>query len=109
MAIPGGLTGGGRNMNEQTIHKKIQDTLLFSDDQKSVLLLLIAQASEEDKRKLIEGIDVFDRAYKDAVAKHSLGILSAVDEMEAELTPQEKTKNQAALDTIRLGVGLLSS
>ena len=42
---------------------------MFSDAQKVSLLVQLADASEEDKRKLEEGIDAFDREYKATMEK----------------------------------------
>lgn len=96
-------------MNEQKMRKKIHETLLFSDTQKAELYLLWEQASEADKRKLIEGIDAFDQAYSQAMAKHSADILGALDTVKKELTHQETKVNKDALDAIRVGATLLAS
>lgn len=93
----------------QSLFKKIQLTKLFSDEQKIELFVQLETASEEDKRKLEAGIDVFDREYKKAVTKHTAQIKSILGHAVKDMTPEERKLNQDALDEIKLGLAFLNA
>jgi len=95
--------------NDLRIRKKIQATRLFSDTQKIELLVKLAEASQEDKKKLEEGIDVFDATYGKAVEKHAQQVRSIIGHLRTELSPDERAQQEEVLDAIDLGFDILSA
>lgn len=91
----------------KSLAKKIRDTRLFSDPQKVELLAMLDEASAEDKKKLEEGIDVFDREYARAVKKHTAQIEAILGHAIKDMSEEERRLNQDALDELRLGLALL--
>ncbi len=89
------------------IHKKIQQTRLFSDAQKVNLLVQLADASEDDTRKLEEGIDAFDCEYKDTMEKRGEEILALLTTIMKDMPEDEKKKNQDVIDEIVMGAAIL--
>lgn len=94
-------------ISKSMIHKKIQATRLFSDAQKVQLLVQLADASEEDKKKLEEGIDAFDREYKDAMGKRGEEILELLTTIMKDMPEEERKKNQDTIDEIVMGTAIL--
>ena len=92
----------------QNLSKKTQATRLFSDAQKVDLLVALPEASEEDKMKLEEGIDTFDREYKKAITKRSHEIRSLVSQAVNNMDDSDKAKSKDALDELELGFALLA-
>ncbi|MEK7533520.1 MAG: hypothetical protein AAB542_03740 [Patescibacteria group bacterium] len=95
--------------SKQMIHKKIQQTRLFSDAQKVSLLVQLADASEEDKRKLEEGIDAFDREYKATMEKRGEEVLELLTTIMKDMPEEERKKNQDTIDDIVMGTAILQS
>lgn len=93
--------------SKSMIHKKIQATRLFSDAQKVQLLVQLADASEEDKAKLEEGIDAFDREYKEAMGKRGEEILELLTTIMKDMPEEERKKNQDTIDEIVMGTAIL--
>lgn len=91
------------------IHKKIQQTRLFSDAQKVRLLVQLADASKEDKQKLEEGIDAFDREYKTSMEKRGEEILERLSDFVKDMPEEDRKKNQDTIDDIVMGTAILQS
>ena len=89
------------------IHKKIQQTRLFSDAQKVSLLVQLADASEEDRQKLEEGIDAFDREYKASMEKRGEEVLELLTTLMKNMSEDERKKNQDTIDEVVMGTALL--
>lgn len=95
--------------SKSMIHKKIQQTRLFSDAQKVSLLVRLADASEEDTRKLGEGIDAFDREYKASMEKRGEEILELITTLMKDMSEEDRKKNQDTIDDIVMGTAILQS
>lgn len=95
-------------MSDLRIRKKIQASRLFGDTQKVDLLVQLEEASDEDKKKLEEGIDVFDREYEAAIKKHSQQVRSLLGHAVKNMSDAEKKAHQEALDTVDFGLALLT-
>ena len=93
--------------SKSMIHKKIQATRLFSDAQKVQLLVQLADASQEDKQKLEEGIDAFDREYTDTMGKRGEEILELLTTIMKDMPEEERKKNQDTIDEIVMGTAIL--
>ncbi|GEM_PF-709709 len=93
--------------SKSMIHKKIQATRLFSDAQKVQLLVQLTDASEDDKKKLEEGIDAFDREYKEAMGKRGEEILELLTMIMKDMPEEERKKNQDTIDEIVMGTAIL--
>lgn len=96
-------------MNLKAISQKIKHTRLFSDAQKVELMALLPDASEEDIRKLGEGIDAFDQKYTRSMAKHSKKMQELLVEFMKDVPEEEKASYQEAIDEIAMGTALLQS
>ena len=82
---------------------------MFSDAQKVSLLVQLADASEEDKRKLEEGIDAFDREYKATMEKRGEEVLELLTTIMKDMPEEERKKNQDTIDDIVMGTAILQS
>lgn len=96
-------------MTLNLIRKKIQSTRLFSDPQKIELLVRLENASDEDVRRLEEGIDAFDAAYNTALAMQGQRIKTILDDITAGASADDLRRNQSAIDEVRMGMTLLAS
>lgn len=94
-------------ISKSMIHKKIQQTRLFSDAQKVNLLVQLTDASKEDKQKLEEGIDAFDREYKAAMERRGEEVLELLTTIMKDMPEEERKKNQDTIDEIVMGTALL--
>ncbi len=97
-----------RRRRLKNLARKIRDTRLFSDPQKVELLVILEEASAEDKKKLEAGIDAFDREYKAAVVKHTAQIRSLLGHALKDMTEEERKLNQDAIDELKMGLTLLT-
>ncbi len=75
---------------DATIRKKIKETRLFSDSQKVELLVVLPDASDEDKTKLLAGIEAFDTDYARAVKQGTQKIKSVLGHATKDMTDEEK-------------------
>ncbi len=89
------------------VRRKIQKTRLFSDPQKVELLVKLEGASDEDVRKLEEGIDAFDREYGKAMEKRGAEIRERLAAILKDMPEDERNKNQEAIDEVLMGTALL--
>lgn len=96
-------------MISKAVYKKLKQTKLFSDAQKTELFALLPDASEEDIRKLEAGIDAFDSRFQDAVQAGSSRIQDILAEAASGMTDEEWEDNQEAVDQVALGFALLTS
>lgn len=96
-------------MSDSRIHRKIQATKLFTDAQKVELLVLLADAGDDDKAKLEAGIDAFDTQYAAAITKHTQQIQSILGHVLKDASPEEHKAQEEALQIINTGLGLLSA
>ncbi len=94
-------------MNLKVLSRKLKNTRLFSDTQKVELFALFPDASEEDARKLEEGIDAFDAEYGKAIEKQAKQVNAAITELFADMPEDEKAQYQDELDEIGMGLALL--
>ena len=94
-------------MNLKQVSDKIQHTRLFSDAQKVKLLVLLSDASDEDRKKLAEGIDAFDREYKASMEKRSQEVVDLLTTIMKDMPMNEREKHQDAIDDIFIGTALL--
>lgn len=69
---------------------------------------MLEESSSDDKKKLEEGIDVFDREYSRAVNKHTAQIESILGHAIKDMSEEERKMNQDALDELKLGLALLT-
>ena len=92
----------------QNLCKKIQATYLFSDAQKVDLLVVLNDASSEDKKHLEEGIDIFDKEYAKAIAKHGAQIQSVLGHAVKDMSEEEKRQNNDAIEEMKLGLAFLT-
>lgn len=94
-------------ISKSMIHKKIQQTRLFSDAQKVSLLVQLTDASKEDKQKLEDGIDAFDREYKATMERRGEEVLELLTTIMKDMPEEERKKNQDTIDEIVMGTALL--
>lgn len=89
--------------------KKIQATRLFSDPQKVDLLAMLEDASSDDKKKLEEGIDTFDKEYARNMEKRREEVEALLATIKESMSEEDQRRNQDAIDEIRMGLDFLAS
>ncbi len=96
-------------MISKAVHNKLKNTRLFSDAQKVELFALLPDATEEDIRKLEEGIDAFDRRFHQTVARRGRQIQELLTDVVSHMSEEDREKNQSAIDELNLGLAILAS
>ncbi len=69
----------------------------------------LADASEEDRQKLEEGIDAFDREYKASMEKRGEEVLELLTTLMKNMPEDDRKKNQDTIDDIVMGTAILQS
>lgn len=91
---------------EQLKHK-IQNTNLFSDEDKIAILVAIDTYEESDRTKLEAIIDEFDAAQKTAVSEYKKSVDMVLNSVVEKAKPLDKKRFQSAAGSIRQGVDTL--
>jgi hypothetical protein len=87
---------------------KIEKTDLFTDEAKVKLLAHFDELPEDEKEKLGETIDEFDRATKAAGVKLKNTVRAELDSLKAEATDDEKQNVDDATRIVELGLDILA-
>lgn len=89
------------------LKQKIKDTVLFSDEDKIVILIAVDRYSAEDIKALEAIIDEFDDKHQEAISEYKKSVYGVLDDIVQKAKPQDKKRFQDASSTIRSGVDML--
>lgn len=87
-----------------SLKQKIKNTVLFDDEDKIAILTAIDSFSLDDLKALEGIIDEYDAKHKEVVSEFKSNILSTLDGIDANATPDDKLRLKQATDQIRVGL-----
>jgi len=70
-------------------------------------MAMLEDASSEDKKKLEEGIDVFDKEYARSMKKRKKELEELLATIKEGMSKEDQKRNQDAIDEIRMGMDYL--
>ena len=86
------------------LKKKIQDTALFTPQEKIEILASFDTFSRDDKTKLEAIIDEYDAKYKTITGTFKQRMNEELEGIEKDAAPDQKTQVKTSTDKIRTGL-----
>ena len=88
----------------QELKRKVQNTALFTPQEKIEILTAFDTFSDEDKTKLRGIIDEYDAKYKTITGRFKQHIKEELDSIEKDASAEEKAQVKTSVDKIRSGL-----
>ena len=89
------------------LKQKIQQTMLFDEEDKIAILAAVDTYSADDIEALEGIIDEFDVKHKKVIAEYKKSVYGVLDTIVSKASSQEKKKFLSASSTIRSGMDAL--